>query len=206
MNGTEFEITGYISSLLLSLCTSVLAENIVFARAIGTNTMMIAAKNRRNLRGVCLGVTYMSVVAALIMGLLRTRIQALGDIGMMLPFIFTVIISIVYIITLVLARLVFGQGFGKMKKYVHISAFNSAVMGTMFLSMRTCTTMIEYAIFGLGIGLGFTCGSYAMSAVRPALFSQNTPKAFRGFPAAMLFVGIMAMALYGVLGHSPSYI
>ncbi|MGN0641648.1 MAG: Rnf-Nqr domain containing protein [Huintestinicola sp.] len=204
MTSAGFDIQGFLTSLLTVLFTSAFAENMIFSRAIGTNTAMIAAKNKRNLGGVCTVITYMTTVSSLITGLLKGTLSETNE--KYIPLIYTAVISAVYVITLILARIIFGAGFGRIKKYVHISAFNASVMGTMFLSMRSCSDMGEFIMFGFGSGVGFTVGAYMLSAVRQQLYSEKTPAVFRGYPAVMIFVGIIAMAFYGVLGHAPSYI
>ena len=44
-----------------------------------------------------------------------------------------------------------------------------------------------------------------LSGVYGQLYSKDVPSVFRGYPAVMIFTGIIAMALYGILGHIPSY-
>ena len=79
-------------------------------------------------------------------------------------------------------------------------------MGTIFLSASGCTTFGEYLIFGITSGLGFAAASYMLSGVYSELYSENVPRVFRGYPAVMIFSGIMAMAVYGILGHAPAYV
>ena len=60
-------------------------------------------------------------------------------------------------------------------------------------------------LFGLCSGAGFAAAAYMLSGVYGQLYSKDVPSVFRGYPAVMIFTGIIAMALYGILGHIPSY-
>lgn len=191
--------------LLLAAFTAAFTENMVFSRAIGTNTMLVAAKSKRIFSGLCLGVMYMTTVGALISGIID--IALVGDSAMQafIPLVYTAAISVIYVLTLLLSMLLLGKSFAAMKKYIHISAFNAAVMGTMYLSTVSCSGIAEYFMFGIGSGAGFCLAALMLSPVYGRLCSDDTPAAFRGFPSVMIFFGILSMAFYGIAGHVPYY-
>ena len=163
----------------------------------------MAAKNKRNLPGICLGVLYFTLTASWAAWLLSHRAADIQKPFVPLTYVLT--IGLIYLITLLLAFIFFKGRFGRIKKYVHISAFNSVIMGTIFLSMNSCTALYEYLLFGLCSGAGFAAAAYMLSGVYGQLYSKDVPSVFRGYPAVMIFTGIIAMALYGILGHIPSY-
>lgn len=193
----------FFGGLIISVITALLAENFVFARALGVSTMIMAAKNKRNLPGICLGVLYFTLTASWAAWLLSHRAADIQKPFVPLTYVLT--IGLIYLITLLLAFIFFKGRFGRIKKYVHISAFNSVIMGTIFLSMNSCTALYEYLLFGLCSGAGFAAAAYMLSGVCGQLYSKDVPSVFRGYPAVMIFTGIIAMALYGILGHIPSY-
>jgi len=199
---------GFFSSLIISVITAVTAQNTVFARALGVSAAATAAKSKRNLPGVCLGVAYFSIMASAAAWVIygRTAGTATELKKPFVPLIYVLVIGFIYLLTLMLALIFFKGKFGRIKKYVHISAFNSAIMGTIFLSMSTCSALYEFLLFGLCSGAGFAAAAYMLSGVYGQLCSDKVPSAFRGYPAVMIFTGIIAMALYGILGHVPSYI
>ena len=193
----------FFGGLIISVITALLAENFVFARALGVSTMIMAAKNKRNLPGICLGVLYFTLTASWAAWRLSHRAADIQKPFVPLTYVLT--IGLIYLITLLLAFIFFKGRFGRIKKYVHISAFNSVIMGTIFLSMNSCTALYEYLLFGLCSGAGFAAAAYMLSGVYGQLYSKDVPSVFRGYPAVMIFTGIIAMALYGILGHIPSY-
>lgn len=185
-------------SLLIPILTAVISNNFVFSKAFGVSTMIAAAKNKRLLRGICIGVCYFSVTSSAAAWAVQTR-TALTD-SAYIPLLYTVIIGSLYAVTLIAARIFFSSKFERMKKYVHISAFNSVVMGTIFLCSRSCTELREYLTFGICSGVGFSAAALMLSGVYPVIYSKNTPRAFRGFPGVMIFTGIISMAVRGIMG------
>ncbi|MCI7767319.1 MAG: hypothetical protein MSJ26_04965 [Oscillospiraceae bacterium] len=196
---------GFFQGFILSVLTSVISENFVFARAFGITPMIAAAKNNRTLPGVCLGVSYFTLTASAAMWAVSQLFSAEGG-RQFLVALYAFIVGGIYLMTLLCIFLFARSKFSKIKKYVHISAFNSAVMGTIFLSASGCSSLGEYLLFGLTAGAGFTAASYMLSGVYQKLYSKDVPRAFRGFPAVMIFSGIMAMAVFGIAGHAPSFI
>ncbi len=194
----------FFSSLVASVIMSVIAENLVFSRAFGVTPMIAAAKNKRTLPGVCAGVSYFTAASSIGMWAV-SRLFSSGDKHYLVA-LYAFIVGAIYFVTLLCAFVFVREKFSRIKKYVHISAFNSAVMGTIFLSASGCTTFGEYLIFGITSGLGFAVASYMLSGVYSELYSENVPIVFRGYPAVMIFSGIMAMAVYGILGHAPAYV
>ena len=75
----------------------------------------------------------------------------------------------------------------------------------MFLNSKYCTTLVEYIVHGIGVGLGFVFAVYLVAIVYDRLYSENVPYCFRGYPLVLLYIGILSMAFYGLLGHSLNY-
>lgn len=195
---------GFLESLPMAILTAVLAENFVFARAFGVSTMIMSAKSKRNLPGICLGVCYFTVTASLVSWAVSRRIGFSAE-KPYVPLTYSLMIGALYAVTLVIAFLIFRGKFGKIKKYVHIAAFNSVVMGTIFLSASGCEGLEQFLLFGICAGLGFTAAAVMLSGVYSQLYSEDVPHAFRGYPAVMIFAGIIAMAVYGIMGRVPSF-
>ena len=88
---------------------------------------------------------------------------------------------------------------------MHISAFNCAVFGILYLSVQQCTTPADFAVFGLFSGLGFMAAAFMTAIVYDKLYSEDVPMFFRGYPALLIYNGILAMACYGLTGHQLAY-
>ncbi len=195
-----------IYNLILIAFTAVFSENIIFSHAIGTNVIIMAARKGKNFAGICFGVLYMSTISAVISYIVNVGIFKNSLPHAYLPLTYVLSLAVIYVITLLLAMIILKKRFATAKKYIHISVYNAVVMGAMYFSATNCSSFGEYLFFGIGSGIGFCLSALMLSAVYKDLTSKEVPRAFRGIPAIMIYFGILAMAFYGILGHSLSYI
>lgn len=194
-----------IKNILLTAFTAILVENTIFYRAMGTSTLIIVAKRRKNLLGFCVGVTYITAVIS-VLTYFSDRIFNPNDVNSLyMPIVYTVILGFVYIITLLCMWRFFPKLFSRMRKYVHVSVYNCAVLGSMFLISKYCETLGEYFLHGLGIGLGYVLAVYLTAVVYDRLYSEKSPFAFRGYPLLMIYIGIISMAFWGLSGHAVNF-
>ena len=63
----------------------------------------------------------------------------------------------------------------------------------------TDMSISSYIIAGAEAGTGFIFAAFVFTAAFKRLNSQNVPAAFRGFPAALVYLGIISMAIYALL-------
>lgn len=193
-------MTTFVQVVMVSFI-AIFIENTIFARALGTSTMLIAAKNETQLMGFGICITYISAVSSALSYLADKFLLKNENSELYMPLVYVAIIAVVYIVTLLILWRVAYKLFRSMKKFVHISAFNCAVLGALFLNSQHCSTIFEYLGFGIGTGLGFMMAAYFLSIVYEKLYSEEVPASFRGFPLIMIYIGIISMALYGLIGH-----
>ncbi|MCI7349997.1 MAG: hypothetical protein MSH60_04500 [Ruminococcus sp.] len=184
---------------------SMIAENAVFTRSIGMSTALMVAKKRSRLLGFGICITYMTTITGIIAYFLFSYLPKEEYEPLYMPIVFIAVLSLIYVITLLMLWKFKYDTFDGLKKYVHISAFNCAVFGILFLSVDKCTSPADFAVFGLFSGLGFMTAAYMTSIVYDKLYSDEMPAYFRGFPALLIYNGILAMACYGLTGHQLTY-
>lgn len=210
---------------LLTAIFSLLTTNLIYTRALGTSTVMAAAKNSSNLSVLALLMTVFSVGACLGMQLICYPLGLAGILAypysLGLPLVYTAVIGVLYLLVLLILGAVFRKKASSYKKYVHLSAFNCAVMGTLYLAFAPnglaqalaepptvrlfgmiegqMDSPVTAILFGLQEGLGFLLAALMLSGVRERLYEEReVPVAFRGLPAVMVFIGIISMAVYAV--------
>lgn len=207
---------------VFSALVSLLTENLIFTKALGTSTLLAAAKNRSNLAVLSGIMTFFAVLSALCVSLIyRIFPQLCGmavmPLGMFRPLLYTIVISVIYLAVLLLLSLT--KQFAKIRKYIHLAAFNCAVMGSLYLGfpseqiLRSAvvpadflgiyvsadpTSPLAAVCFGLEMGLGFLLSSLLLIAVRKRLYSEEVPAAFRGFPAVLVYIGLLSLAVFAI--------
>jgi len=82
-----------------------------------------------------------------------------------------------------------------------IAGFNSTVVGTLLVTTTQNYSLAQSLGFGLGSGLGFLLAVLMVTEAQRKLRSRAVPEAFRGLPVTLVYIGILAMAIYGFTGH-----
>lgn len=183
---------------LLSVFVSLLADNIILTKALGTSTLMAASKSRSNLLVLSVLITFFSAGSCFLAGLVLQPFETFDII--FATQLYTIILSMLYIAVLLGLYKLCRKHFVRLKKYVHLSAFNCAVTGTLYLYFdgSRAADPIGGLLFGLLTGLGFFLVSVLLTTVKGRLYSGDVPAAFRGMPAVMLYIGLLSMAVYAL--------
>lgn len=184
----------------------VFAENTVFTRALDTSTLISVSRNRKNIFGFGICALYFSVTTGFI-GYFADKVfldpsfpneQAY----IYQPFLYVSILGVVYIITLLILWRFLYNRFLIIKKFIHLSALNCAILGAMFLNSQNCTMLSEYIFRGIGTGLGFMFAIYITAIVYDRLHNESVPYCFRSYPLTLIYIGIISMAFYGLASAS----
>ena len=78
----------------------------------------------------------------------------------------------------------------------------SGVLGTVLVERTQSFTLEQSIGFGLGSGLGYVLAVLLVTEARHRLRSKAIPEAFRGLPITLVYIGVLALAIYGFTGHS----
>ena len=80
----------------------------------------------------------------------------------------------------------------------------------VYIASIAVVCVLEHAVlwlakglgFGLGSGLGYVLAVLLVTEARHRLRSKAIPEAFRGLPITLVYIGVLALAIYGFTGHS----
>ena len=84
----------------------------------------------------------------------------------------------------------------------YISFFPACVLGTVLVERTQSFTLEQSLGFGLGSGLGYLLAVMLVTEAQNRLRSRAIPEAFRGLPVTLIYIGVLALAIYGFTGHS----
>ena len=74
------------------------------------------------------------------------------------------------------------------------------MLGVALLNVQNSYTFIEAVVYGLTGGIGFTLAIVLFSSIRQRLEDCDCPKAFKGFPLALIAAGLLALSFMGFSG------
>ena len=184
---------------------AIFAQNAVFTRALGVSRMVQLVGDDRTssaLFGMMLCITQVLVApAAFFAG--RWFIAPLDNRAQLRPLVYIASIALVCLAEhLVLWLLRSLPRRSQLLRIVPLAALNSGVLGTVLVERTQSFTLGQSLGFGLGSGLGYVLAVLLVTEARHRLRSKAIPKAFRGLPITLVYIGVLALAIYGFTGHS----
>ncbi|MBE6940598.1 MAG: electron transport complex subunit RsxA [Ruminococcaceae bacterium] len=84
--------------------------------------------------------------------------------------------------------------------YLPLITTNCAVLGAVLLNVQENYNFIESVVYGITGGVGFLLAIVLFASIRERLQFSEPPKAFRGFPIALVTAGLMALSFMGFSG------
>lgn len=181
---------------------AIFAQNAVFTRALGVSRMVQLVGDDRTssaLFGMMLCIT--QVLVAPVAFLAGRFIAPLDNRAQLRPLVYIASIAVVCLAEhLVLWLLRSLPRRAQLLRIVPLAALNSGVLGTVLVE-RT-QSLGQSLGFGLGSGLGYVLAVLLVTEARHRLRSKAIPKAFRGLPITLVYIGVLALAIYGFTGHS----
>lgn len=184
---------------------AIFAQNAVFTRALGVSRMVQLVGDDRTssaLFGMMLCITQVLVApAAFFAG--RWFIAPLDNRAQLRPLVYIASIAVVCLAEhLVLWLLRSLPRRSQLLRIVPLAALNSGVLGTVLVERTQSFTLGQSLGFGLGSGIGYVLAVLLVTEARHRLRSKAIPKAFRGLPITLVYIGVLALAIYGFTGHS----
>ena len=173
---------------------AIFAQNAVFTRALGVSRMVQLVGDDRTssaLFGMMLCIT--QVLVAPVAFLAGRFIAPLDNRAQLRPLVYIASIAVVCLAEHLVLWLL---------RIVPLAALNSGVLGTVLVERTQTFTLGESLGFGLGSGLGYVLAVLLVTEARHRLRSKAIPKAFRGLPITLVYIGVLALAIYGFTGHS----
>lgn len=187
---------------LINDLIALLATNLILSRALGTSTLFIAAGSKKNLMATACVITFFTTIGASAAYFIDKMLpSSVSDIRLLL---YIIVIGVLYIMLLTSVYYFSRSHFEELRKFVHVSAFNCAVIGTLFTINEKASMngniydLGDYLVVGIESGAGFIISALILIAAYRKLNSSKVPEAFRGFPAMLIYLGIISMAVYSL--------
>lgn len=193
-----------VSTFFLYAVMAIFAQNAVLARGVGVSRLvqLVGDDDTSSLLfGSLLSV--ICVVSAPLSWLVGGWLQRVPQAAMVRPLVYVMCSFLVC--TLLWLALFYGEKIPyrqRLLKMLPNAGFNTCVVGTMLVSTVQQFTLSQMVGYALGSGVGYLVAVLMVSEARRRLRSSLVPKPFRGLPIVMIYLGILAMAIYGFTGHT----
>ena len=189
-----------IYQLLAITLGAILANNFIFSQFLGICPFLGVSKKVDTAVGMGIAVTFVMGLASAITWLVNTFILVPLNLGYMQTVAFILVIaSLVQFIEMFLQKAM-PTLYTALGVYLPLITTNCAVLGVALLNIQNNYNFIESVVYGVTGGLGFLLAIVLFASIRERLVFADYPKAFEGFPIALVTAGLMALAFMGFSG------
>lgn len=108
---------------------------------------------------------------------------------------------IAFLIVMAILTLLNPRNKKDMLAVLPMASFNCAVLGPMLISSTQSHSFVQSIGFALGSGLGYGIAVLLVSEGRRRTATSKIPSALKGLPIKLIYIGILALSIYGLTGH-----
>lgn len=191
----------FIFQFFTMMLTALFIENIIFTRALGTSWMFYLIKRPREILNYTLALMAVTTVSGLICYPLRGFVYSSELRHVLLPIIHIAVMAAVYTGTYFIIKKFFSEKFEKFGINLGVAVFNCATLGSLLVSANERLDLLSTVGYGIGMSLGFGLAAIIMSYGLTRLEYCRVPKVFKGVPIALIYLGLLSLAFYGLVGH-----
>lgn len=176
---------------------AILVNNFIFSQFLGICPFMGVSKKSGTAVGMGIAVTFVMTLASAATWAVNEYLLLPNNLAFMQTVVFILVIAaLVQLVEMFLQKSVpaLYQALGI---YLPLITTNCAVLGVALLNIQKGYNFIESVVYGFTGGLGFLLAIVLFSVVRERTDNCDCPKAFKGFPIALLSAGLLALAFMG---------
>lgn len=182
---------------------AIFAQNAIFTRGLGVSRLVqLVGDKRTSSWWFALMLCITQVLVAPLAFYAGRLLAPLPNRAQLRPVVYLACIAVVCLFELVVLKLAKGPRSGQLIRILPIAAMNSGVLGTVLVERTQSFTLEQSIGFGLGSGLGYLLAVMLVTEADRRLRSEAIPEAFRGLPITLIYIGVLALAIYGFTGHS----
>ncbi len=182
---------------------AIFAQNAIFTRGLGVSRLVqLVGDKRTSSWWFALMLCVTQVLVAPLAFYAGRLLAPLPNRAQLRPVVYLACIAVVCLFELVVLKLAKGPRSGQLIRILPIAAVNSGVLGTVLVERTQSFTLEQSIGFGLGSGLGYLLAVMLVTEAQNRLRSRAIPEAFRGLPITLIYIGVLALAIYGFTGHS----
>lgn len=185
-------------NLMSIIITAAVIENLIFARAIGTDNLMASTKNYRAMTRFGIMVCLISCVGATIAWGFAYFFQdyAWWQSAKGVAVLFGV--SAAYLALAFLLdykKKTFASGL------LVAASYNGAAFAAALLSINESASLAITLAYCAGYSVGLVFALMLVHSGRERLEICRVPKSFSGLPITLIYIGVLSLAIYGLIGH-----
>ena len=188
------------TKLLEITLSAILINNFIFSQFLGICPFMGVSKKMDTAAGMGMAVIFVMGLASAMSWLInKFLLMPLGLEYLQTLAYILVIASLVQFVEMFLKK---GMPslYSALGIYLPLITTNCAVLGAVLINTQNNYNFIQSVVYGVAGGVGFLIAIVLFASIREKLRFAEYPKAFEGFPIALVTAGLLALAFMGFSG------
>ncbi|MGI5936339.1 MAG: electron transport complex subunit RsxA [Oscillospiraceae bacterium] len=179
---------------------AILVENFILVQFLGICPFMGVSKKMDTATGMGLAVIFVMALASMFCWIVNEYLLVYLGLEYMQTLAYILVIaSLVQFVEMFLQKFI-PSLYTALGIYLPLITTNCAVLGVALLNTQKGYNFIESVVYGVTGGAGFLLAIVLFASVRERLEYADYPKAFEGFPIALISAGLIALAFMGFTG------
>lgn len=189
-------------TLIMIIVTSALINNVVLNQFLGLCSFLGVSKQIKTSASLGGAVIFVMTIASAVANLLYTFVLDPLGLDYLQTIVFILVIAALVQVVEMFLKKSMPALHSALGIYLPLITTNCAVLGVALLNTQNSYGALMSTAYGIFGGLGFTLAIVLFASVRERLEFSDYPKAFEGFPIALVTAGLLAMAFMGFSGLS----
>jgi electron transport complex protein RnfA len=179
---------------------AILINNFIFSQFLGICPFMGVSKKMDTAAGMGMAVIFVMGLASAICWVINTFILMPLELGYLQTLAYILVIAALVQFVEMFLKKGMPSLYSALGIYLPLITTNCAVLGVVLLNTQNNYNFIESLVYGVTGGIGFLIAIVLFASIREKLRFAEYPKAFEGFPIALVTAALLALAFMGFSG------
>lgn len=189
-----------IYELLAITLGAILANNFIFSQFLGICPFMGVSKKVDTALGMGMAVIFVMGVASAVCWPINKYLLVANGLDFMQTVTYILVIaSLVQFVEMFLQKAM-PSLYQALGVYLPLITTNCAVLGVVLQNTQNSYDFITSVVYGVTGGIGFLVVIVLFASIRERMEFSEWPKAFEGFPIALVAAGLIALSFMGFSG------
>ncbi len=189
-----------MTHLILLVLAAIFVNNYVLSQFLGICPFLGVSKKIETAAGMGIAVIFVMTLASIVTYMVYNFILVKLHIEYLYNISFILVIAALVQLVEMFVKKSSPSLYQALGVYLPLITTNCAVLGVAVVNMQKDYNFIESVLNGFGGACGFALAIILFAGIRERIEYNNTPKAFDGFPLALVTAGIMSIAFLGFQG------
>ena len=185
---------------LLFILAAVFVNNYILSQFLGICPFLGVSKKVETASGMGVAVIFVMTLASIATYFIYSFILVKLNISYLYNIAFILVIAALVQFVEMFIKKSSPALYSSLGVYLPLITTNCAVLGVAVSNMQAGYGFLLSALNGFGGAVGFAVAIILMAGIRERVEENDHPKAFEGFPFALITAGLMSIAFLGFQG------